>query len=249
MKIVSVISCSLFFLTSCENQNNPNYKGHWHSIKNGQPGVYQTLDINDTASIIDQYSLTGIKFHPLPLKDGKERVLPTMPPYYSSDIQVRGDTLIIEKEFHYSKQANCSFEDDLFSNLFIDIDLPKMPGEESLETLKVKSHISYISVGKLKEGTVYKNAVGELVTSESYFIQINDVLPGLEYIPVYLQSESYSLQDDEELVVCLNLDNTIPENLLKNILEHIEMANVKKTVYRVVWNATTVQPEIVRVKI
>ncbi len=232
----------IILFTGCEPEIKRPIQGHWHSIENSQPGVYQTLDINDTTSILDHHILCGIKLHPIPLKEGNDLILPSFYTFSSKNIEILEDTLIIENEFKYKRMLHCKQQEDLFSNLFIKIELSEEEGDLEIESLQEHFHASFISVGKLKDGIVYKASSGDFVGSDAYFVQINDVLPGPEYIPVFIQSEYNTANEKKGLAIILNIDKNVPESFSQNILNLMNQAEVPYARFKAVWNDELKKP-------
>lgn len=245
-KIISSIIWIIAFI-SCKQESLPPIQGHWHSIGNAQPGVYQTLDISDTNSILDQHIISGMKYNSFPLKEGNDLILPTFFTFYSNDIRFLEDTLIIEKEFKYKRVTDCQLQEDLFSNLFIKVELTEEVGDLELESLQEHFHTAFISVGKLKDGIVYKSSSGDYISSDDYFIQINDVLPGPEYIPAFILTEYNAAVDKNGLAIIINIDKNVPENLSRNILELMDQVDVPYAKFQAVWNKENRKPFFKRI--
>src|SRR5690606_38555418 len=91
--ILNVIFLSGISLSSCKQNSESIYNGHWHQITSY--GHIKTLDINDTFAIQNKYSADygGIKYPRL--NENDKPIFPTTTYLVSEQIKLTNDTIVI----------------------------------------------------------------------------------------------------------------------------------------------------------
>lgn len=130
-------------------------------------------------------------------------------------VALRNDTLIVNAEHtlgggHFIR-GKPDFEADLFSDLYVDIELVRYQGTNCEQ--KSKSNYAWISIGKSRSP----------LFGDTSKIQANDVFIEIAGVPHYLEVEKhkFELSEREKLVAALAIDRNTPEEFLMEVLETI----------------------------
>jgi len=203
-------------------------KGHWHTIDNYPNGeeFYYTLDIEDSISLINKYSVDGIKYYPLPIKFDRNTILPALSLEYSSNISIKQDTLTINNELTYVRHdlKEC-LKEDLFCNLEVSIDLESST-KKSLPFDSLSSmNILFINIGKIKkefESSYTFNKDSFLIPISGGFIELNEIK---RFISVELDKIELGEAGDSlvhsTLYIAINADSEAPKSLIDSVYNRI----------------------------
>jgi hypothetical protein len=210
MKIITPLVI-LFSVLTCTSKND--IDGHWVSIEKSSINTYSTIDIVESTfwynknCLTNRYSWYGVSIRrfkgnqyeiPYYFLSLKDDTLITMPP---------GSDVFFPQKFVRKKQ---NFEDELFCDLGIDIDLPVNSTAFCQESV-THPDASFISIGKVK----WKK--------DSVAIQASDVFIGLEDISVFLNFETYKLEVNKNSnhKVVLSIHEKAPTSLILDVIKSI----------------------------
>lgn len=215
-----LIGLLTFISISCLPDQSERLKGHWHAIPDQYN--YLTLDIEDTVTITDKYSLCGYHYfeYNRKNKNGKE-ILPSSIYKSSGTFEVTGDTLIVQDSsiafIYIRKKINECIMEDRYRDCYVKTSL--LPYSPSIDW-KI-SYTSFCSAdlfigfpnAETKSGSQLRNTFPDSVVIgyQSVLISLND------FPRFYQEVKDMCFNDNRPLNMNLHIDNDVPESFVRKI--------------------------------
>lgn len=215
-----LIGLCVLISISCLPDQSDRLKGHWHAIPD--KNNYLTLDIDDTVTITDKYSLCGMHYveNNRKSKNGKE-ILPSSIYESSSTFEVKGDTLIVQDSssaFIYirKKISECILE-DRYRDCYIKGTLLSYSPSIDWKIGYKRFCSTNLFIGfpntETKSGSRLRNTFPDSVVIEyqSVLISLND------FPRFYQEIKDMCFDDNRPLNMNLHIDSNVPESFVKKI--------------------------------
>lgn len=220
----------LLLLSGCSHLNESDPKGHWVSLGYFTNSSYQTLDINDSAVIINKL---GLYTATLDYFNSDKNYFELLGGHNSIFFHVIGDTLLFDGaglgDSLFVRVEESFSKSNVLCDLHLSIDLPIAENDSYIEFTK-DSIVSYISVGKLKSGF---RLLPDEVRTDSFRIQVNDAFIKVDELGNFIKMERAKINeiDRDKLVIAIFADKNVELDYVNLIVDAIRKSSPSTTVY------------------
>lgn len=226
MMLIRLIGLILIISFGCSKPEQPiaeKLKGHWHAVGSIRGGM-KTLDIYDSMSFSDHYSMLGPGWQYSIYDSDGQIVLPDMccGEAFTSCVDkfhISNDTLVYDTSYSGACSVTKFVRSDLtkcrwthaFEHSSLELSHLPMQSKKLLDVDSARriSHHAVIMVGLLKDST------------KSPKIQVEDVLLSIKDIPVYVLRSKLNYPDKSEFAVCLIVDERVRKSFADSVINAI----------------------------
>jgi len=214
----------LIFLTTtltllgCPNIDN-SINGHWHSTT-PDIGTFNTLDINDSITVINKLEIDYTEFAPFPRKDSKTgKLFLPFQEYASVDTyNIDNDTLNITDSGYSYKYVKSDFKEcelaDRYRNSVINISL--------IDYFKAEDYDKLLYTANLFIGNSIKSEYERpKSTPDSIFIQADDVFIKLGEVSRYCNEKESAFLPDDQISLVLHADRQVNELFIQRLIKEV----------------------------
>ena len=229
IKFFLIIISTLFYSISCSDKYD-SINGHWDLINSELIGgaFISSLDITDSVTHGNQFDLSGNVVYNFPRTFQSRKILPINDLDFTDSYYVENDTLVITKEELKHKQVYKYVRSDIknciiqhrYSNIFIEIDLPKNNDATMYEQRDLNHCPKNIFLGKLIKGTTNNRDILSAEYPDSVFIQVNDGLINFNDISTFVNRSIHSCIE-EKSVFYLHADRNVSLDYIDKLLQRI----------------------------